>query len=160
MNDQDNDNPGTMADRIRKKIAENPAESTIGNFAPANAQSVIAERYEIGQQIGSDEFTTTYSGTHLFMQVDINIRLLKDEFVGNTEAEEQFQFDVREQVRGLRSSPFGVPFDMGTRDNGVMYAILDPKKTELTKEDLASSANLAELIRQKRQEAQESKSRQ
>jgi hypothetical protein len=145
MSDQYN-NQSTMAERMRRKIAENPAGV---NESKTGSEKLIADQFEVGLQIGTDEFTTTHSGKDVLMDRDVNLRLLKIEFVGNKEAEAKFSLDVLNQIKGLGASEFGVPFDMGKCSNGVMYAALYSKKSVYSHEEVSSIESLGDSIREK-----------
>jgi hypothetical protein len=82
--------------------------------------TVIDNRYEILEELRSDQTTVLYSARHKLAKKNVRLRVLK---TPGLDAIKLFQEQIKKQTTGEEESPDGQPLDMGMSESGVVYAV-------------------------------------
>lgn len=112
--------------------------STAGRLGPGQ---VLAERYQLGEPIGSGNFGTVYRGRHLELGLPVAIKVLKTQMGQDEESLARFRAEGRSACLVQHPSAVTV-FDFGITDAGVAYMVMELLDGHSLAEELRESERL------------------
>jgi eukaryotic-like serine/threonine-protein kinase len=86
--------------------------------------SVFADKYEIGEALGSGGMSTVYRAQHLFLDKVVAIKLLNQQLASDASAVQRFQVEAKAAYELDHPNLLGV-YDFGLSTDGQAYIVMD-----------------------------------
>jgi serine/threonine-protein kinase len=86
--------------------------------------SVFADKYEIGEALGSGGMSTVYRAQHLFLDKVVAIKLLNQQLASDVSAVQRFQVEAKAAFDLDHPNLLGV-YDFGMSTDGQAYIVMD-----------------------------------